>query len=503
MSTHQLLRAHESHPLLLPLAANLEVDDLESRIRRSPLDGIDVTSLDDSERHRLLDLMQEEMFEPTTATLELSTRLFRMIGRGYLPRDPRQVKVRKETLTVAGYRGKQLSDIPWFQTYAKCIRVSGETGTGKSYEIKNALRLLPQFIVHPENKAAGWTHLVQVVWLYVAMSHDGTLGGLLLNILRAIDEAIGTAYSTQASLIRLSNEKLAVHVGIILRVHAVGVLVIDELQERNFSRWDHGGLAALFFLRLLNFGIPMVLMGNPYGLRALDRCSQDVRRTGSAGSLNFEPSSVHDFDWANCIAPGVWRYYVLPEPMMFGDTDGRILFSYSGGIRDYACRLCHSAQRLALDLGDRGLTLEHLQQAYDGADFSERDRDLIEGFARQDPIRLLDFDDVRCEHYARKWGVIRHQPTSENKTPSQDNQGGRSPGSAESDSESKDTTTSTTRRMSSHAREQMAAKQLATRRANVEKKRAEAKSACAPDDLRNEGLKKFLITGFDAYRNTA
>ena len=54
----------ESHPLLSPLAAALRVDDILPRIRYSPLDGIDVTNLSNSERHVLLDLMQERLFEP-------------------------------------------------------------------------------------------------------------------------------------------------------------------------------------------------------------------------------------------------------------------------------------------------------------------------------------------------------------------------------------------------------------------------------------------------------
>lgn len=492
--------ADESHPLLSPLAAALQVDDILPRIRYSPLDGIDVTTLSDSERHVLLDLMQKRLFEPTTATLELTTRLFRMIRRGYFSRDPRQLSVRKETMRLAGCRGKQLSELPSFDTYAQCIRVSGETGTGKSYEIKNALRLLPQCIVHPENKAAGWSHLVQLVWLYVPMSHDGTLGGLLLNILSAIDEAIGTSYSTQPSLIRLSNEKLAVHVGIILRTHAVGVLVIDELQQRNFSGMAHGGLAALFFLRLLNFGIPMVLMGNPFGLGALDRYSQDVRRTSSAGSFDFEPIGLDDFDWHKCIAPGVWRYYVLPEPMSFGDEGGKTLFKYSGGFRDYACRICHSAQRLALDLNERALTEEHLQQAYEGADFSQKDRDLIEGFVNRDPMRLQGFEDVRCDHYARKWGLVATQAKVDSQEPVIDHDSRKSPQSAEPDSVSQ---TATGRTKSPHAREQAIAKQVAAKRANADKKRAAAKTDCSDDDIRNEGLKKFLINGFDAFRNVA
>lgn len=484
-----------AHPLLAPLVEPLRVDDLESRIRRSPLDGLDLAVLSNERRHQSLDEMQEQLFQPTTVTLDLGTRLFRMIRRGYLTRDPRQLSVRKDVLALTAQSGRKLNELPWFQSYAKCMRISGETGTGKTYELTNLLRLVPPVIVHPENKAAGWAHLVQVPRLYVSMAHDGSLGGLLLSILVALDEAIGTQYSTQPSLTRLSNEKLAVRIGIILRVHAVGVLVIDEIQERNFSG-GHGSLAALFFLRLLNFGIPLVLMGNPFGLSALDRFSQDVRRTGSAGSIDFEPYNVDDFDWVNCIAPSVWAYYVLQKPPEFTDKDGTLLFRYSGGIRDYACRIINTAQRLALDLGDAALTEAHLKMAYQGGDFSQKDRELIQGFVQRDPIRLQKFEDVRVVHYARKWGRF---PTAASLEPGANSPEATTQAVADELSGSTEAATAKPAR-TRHQKEVTAAKRLATQRANEAKRRESAKAKCGKDDIRNDGLQSLLITGFDALR---
>lgn len=499
MSESSVVNPEASHPLIAPLAEALRVDNIELRIRRSPLDGVDVAVLSHEVRHHLLDEMQEHLFEPTAMTLNLGTRLLRMIQRGYLSRDPRQLAVRKQAMAIAGHKGSKLSDLPWFDLYAKCMRVAGETGTGKTYEVLNTLRLLPRFVMHLENKEAGWSHFVQITWLYVSMSHDGSLGGLLLSILAAVDETIGTSYSTQSSLARMSNEKLAVHVGIILRIHAVGVLVIDEIQQRNFTG-GHGELTALFFLRLLNFGIPLVLMGNPFGLSALDRFSQDVRRTGSAGSIDFEPCDVTDSDWTGCIAPSTWEYYVLPQPMTFADPDGVILFKYSGGIRDYACRVSSAAQRLALDLGDDALTVEHLKMAYQGADFSEKDRDLIEGFARRDPMRLMNFEDVRVQHYMKKWGLIAQMPAAG--APKQDDsEVAKETSSVEAADEQGNAPARPAR--TRHQQEVAAAKGLATRRANEAKRLAKAKEACGTDDIRNGGLTNFLLTGFDALRNVA
>lgn len=266
----------------------------------------------------------------------------------------------------------------------------------------------------------------------------------------------------------MSNEKLAVHVGIILRIHAVGVLVIDEIQQRNFSGKAHGGLAALFFLRLLNFGIPMVLMGNPFGLGALDRYSQDVRRTSSAGSFDFEPISLDDFDWHKCIAPGVWRYYVLPEPMTFSDPGGKILFQYSGGFRDYACRICHSAQRLALDLNERALTVEHLQQAYEGSISRRR----IGTSSKDSSIATL-FASWILKTFAASTmptnGACWSQTKDNSKEPMAEQYGSKSPLTTESEMAPPE---SAGRKKSPHEREMTAAKQTAAKRANAEKKRA-------------------------------
>lgn len=200
------------NPFVRHLDACLSDNDLAERLTYFPLQGFDIWALSTEARLDILDRMQLEMFEPTTTSLQIATCLFRLIRRGYLPRNPEHPDVRRKTMAVASFSGQEISKLPWFPTYALGMRVSGETGTGKSYEVSRALNLLPSGIVHERNDKAGWTHLVQVVWLYVPMSHDGSLGGLLLNILCALDAVAGTEYAATKSLIRLSNEKLAVRI---------------------------------------------------------------------------------------------------------------------------------------------------------------------------------------------------------------------------------------------------------------------------------------------------
>lgn len=484
----------EKNPFLVHIEHLLATDGIETRLARWPLDEIDVSKLSNQERLDLLDRMQDEMFEPNTRSLDIASRLYRLIRRGYLARDPRQPSVRKATMELAGFAGKEITTFPWRATYAKGMRISGITGVGKSYEIVRSLEILPQKIQHGRCDEAGWTHMTQVVWLYVGMSHDGSLGGLLLQILRSLDEVIGSDYSKDRSLTGLSNEKLAVHIGIIFRNHGLGVLVIDEIQHRNFSG-ARGTLAATFFLRLLNFGIPIVLMGNPYGMAELDTFSQDMRRIGSGGSFEMHPMEANDFDWQKCLVPALWRYNVMPEPSPIEDFDGSILFRFSGGIRDYACRIRVASQRLAIDLGEKAVTEAHMEQVFHGPDFTEGDRNLICGFRDRNPLLLMDFIDVPWERYSAMWGLII--PKSSAPFELQNTSaalGGKS--KPVEDEVSTKTKQSTRTPVSAQSLENI--KRNRTRKSNKAQRQADIRSTLETGDIRHSGLQEFLITGIDA-----
>lgn len=490
--TVQPVQSVLGNPFLEPLEEYLSTNNLAARLQNWPLSGVDMKSLDVQSRHDLLDRLQEQMFEPTLTSLDTTTRLYRMIRRGYMGRDPTLVPSRARAMTIARYAGKELKDLPWFPSSAKGMRISGVTGLGKSYEVLRALMQLPQKFEHGLSRSADWTHMTQATWLYVAMSHDGSLGGLLLQILTSLDAAIDTSYSRDRRLTGLSNEKLAVHVGIILINHGVGVLVIDELQGRNFSGGARGGLAATFFLRLLNFGIPLILMGNPLGMDALDTFSQDMRRIGSGGNIEMHPMEASDYDFTDILSPALWRYNVMPEPSPVVDTEGAILFRYCGGIRDYGARIRVCSQRLALDLGEQFVTEEHMEQAFMGPDFSEKDRDLIAGFRDKNPILLQQFDDVPWQRYAVRWGLYpaarQHSPSRQ---PPEFNEQAQAPSDAVSPAKAR-------KSVAEQASE--TALRNRTRKANQKASKSATRENLDPSDMRHSGLQEYLISGMEQLR---
>lgn len=481
------ISADSANPFLDAISAQISTDDLERRLQRSPLAGIDPRGLNLQQRLDLLDRMQGELFEPTLTSIDIATRLFRMIRRGYLQRNPVLPAVRKRAMMVARFAGKDIDQLPWLPSNALAMRVSGITGLGKSYEVLRALQLINQAISHGRSDAADWTHMLQATWLYIGMSFDGSIGGLLLQMLVELDNVLGTGYSSDKSLTRLSNEKLAVHVAITLYNHAVGAIIIDEIQLKNFSG-ARSGLAATFFLRLLNFGIPVVLMGNPLGMKVLDTFSQDMRRLSSGGSIEMQPLQLTDHDYSNFLAPAFWGYNVMDEPSPINDLDGSLLYKYCGGIRDYGCRILVAAQRLALDLGESCVTEVHLEQAFNGPDFSKREHDLISGFVNKDPIILQQFDDIPVVDFAQKWGmfdVVKIQAEQNSFT---------DPATSAAEHEKPPRT----KPVAQKDQENMIRNR--TRKANAKAKAEKTKKSLTSEDMRRNGLSTHLIMQMELNR---
>jgi hypothetical protein len=475
------------NPFLEELDSILTDPKLKRRLRSSPLDGINVRDLSTCRRHDLLDQMQGELFVPSLTSLDCTSRLFRMIRKGYISRNPTLAENKRTSMVISRMAGQEIQRIPWLPNFALGMRLIGITGVGKTYELRRALQQLTPCIEHGKNQTADWTHYYQAPALYVGMSHDGSLGGLLLNILVALDAAIYTDYSSDRKITKLSNEKLAVHVGIILANHAVGVLIIDEIQHENFSDGVRGDLARTFFLRLLNFGIPMVLVGNPLGMQFLNFHSQDLRRLSSCGTIDMQPFEVDDTNYVNYLAPAFWNYNVLPEPPELDGQELELMYKYSGGIRDFACRIVIGAQRIALEAGHSHLTKIHLEQAFEGPDFSNEERLIIRSFVNKDALSLCQFKDIPWEDYANAWGNSQHR---EDAVPSDAAPETTTPPSEASEKKTKPRTYP-----------QRTAENIARTRTKRQKQQAKIEKVQATldaADMRLSGIKEVLIDGLEA-----
>jgi hypothetical protein len=402
MNGLELIRAE--NPLIAPLGEYIELANWVPRLLNDPLDGVERRNL--TERERKMLLKQSRLrFEPTEDAIAIVSRIQDMLWARVTLGNPLIPENRFRTIQALALRGQTLGGAPWLPDFADALMVMGCTAIGKTTTHKRYLGLIRQIYVHPRREEADWTKHTQITHLIVPMPVHR--GGLLYAILAAIDIAIGTNYRAQyADHRRWPIEKLAIEVGILLVQHSVGVLIIEEIQARNFSMSPNREEMLLFILRLLNFGVPVVLVGNPLGFVGLDEFSQDINRLTENEPIHLMPSSLTDPEWSTGLGPGLWGHNVMPTPTAWSPEISKELYACSAAFPGYVRKACDEAQLFAMQSGSLAVDLSHLIHYREHSKMFEMNADLINGFVEKDPFKLMKYVDVPWEYYGMRWGKL-------------------------------------------------------------------------------------------------
>lgn len=331
MNGLELIRADNPH--LKPLGAYINLEQWGEKLLHDPLEAVDRTALSERER-RLLLKQSRTHFEPTQGSIAIVSSIQDMLWGRVTFGNPLIPANRFRTVQALAQRGQSLVDAPWLPDFADALMVMGCTAVGKSTAIKRYLIQIDQFCIHPRCEQAEWARHIQVTYLIVPMPVHR--GGLLYAILAGLDSTIGTSYRNKYSdHRRWPIEKLAIEVGIILVQHAVGVLIIEEIQARNFSMSPNREEMLLFILRVLNFGVPVVLVGNPLGFVGLAEFSQDINRLTENEPIHLMPAALADKEWTEGLGPGMWGHNVMPRQTPWSAALGCELHACSAGIPGY------------------------------------------------------------------------------------------------------------------------------------------------------------------------
>lgn len=332
-SSNQLFLTDQGNPLLAPLLPERSFVQWAEDLYFDPVPNTSAAGTQISESHLHL---VEQMFIPGQRSVVLAMSLASMMISGLRRRDPRLPTNRHYLYKLATFSDnvnkQNLKDIPWLGEGASGAILQGPTGSSKSHSCDAFLRLVPQYVDHSVNDECGWMELRQLVYLRVHMPADLSRKGLLLNVIWKVDEALGTKYGDEINN-RLTQEQLLVEVLKILAVHRCGLLIIEEVQERNVSSQTLGSEFSTVFLKIMNSGVPLVLVGNPISFDRIMAFSQDRRRLTAGGQFDFAPAFDHkDEEWELDLVPGVWSWGIFPEEDEHISNLPQYLFDRTGGI---------------------------------------------------------------------------------------------------------------------------------------------------------------------------
>lgn len=504
------------NPLLSALGSRTGFHDWPARLTQQPLKGCDITGLNATAREELL-LLYKQHFVATRSGINIVAALQNIHREHYWQRHPCNPSVTRIRAQIAQFIRSpnfQPMSIPWLSTSASGMIIKGITGTGKTSIITRYTDLLGEQVhEHFEGAVPGYNYVKQIVWLKVDMSSDGSRDGFLTSILLEVDRLIGTNYTKQYSG-RFSVDKLAIVVAVILSTHLCGLLIIEEIQEKNFndSKW-HNPLTT-FFLRVLNFGTPTVLIGNPLGFCNLEKSSQNVRRLSSGGIFEMSPAPDEKESDFRFLTEETFMFSV----MLHQNERARkhfcdVAYRYSGGITDFVVRLNVESQLIALRLGAEAVLPEHIDAAYMTSPRLVPNHNLIEGLVQRDPNKLNFCDDVPVEYFVKKW---LREKTAERHSDDCNNKTGKSQSATSQDTtESSDASripppqtanseisiiaeTAAPRSKSDVSKQHPSARNFKseqTRKANGRKKAADLKGRLSPKDIRtSQGQSEGLVS---------
>lgn len=231
--------------------------------------------------------------------------------------------------------------------------IIGKSGIGKSSAICRSIDLIMQNGIIKTKEP--YTKIIPC--LVVQCPFDSSVKGLLLEILRKVDESIGSDYYKNASKARVTTDMLIGSVSQVAINH-IGLLVVDEIQNVVNSK-NGKNLVGMLTQLINNSGISICMVGTPESNIFFEQAMQLARR-----SLGLQYGSLTYDEYFYNFCKILFSYQYTKQKTEITDTIIHWLYEHSGGIISAVISLIHDAQETAILNGKEILNIETLNEAY-------------------------------------------------------------------------------------------------------------------------------------------
>lgn len=288
------------------------------------------------------------MFHPMARQVQLAERIGMLIRQGYIGRNPANndyiahlqdgaERIAHGSLTAA-------TSVHSLST-ASSFALAGCSGAGKSQTVERTLALYPQVIVH----TTPFT-LTQIAWMKLDCPTQGSPKQLCINFFAEVDRLAGTNYLNLYGHQSRSAEWMLLRMAQVARLHALGLLVVDEVQ--NLRRTVIGPEALMNFLVLLinTIGIPIAVVGTLGAVPILQRNFRQGRRATGIGSAVWD-RMPRGKEWDAFITE-LWRFQWTRVETPITDEIREALYHESQGVVDIVVKLYMLVQLRLISIGE-------------------------------------------------------------------------------------------------------------------------------------------------------
>ena len=290
-----------------------------------------------------------KFYVPSAMTTEIYSKLYLALLHSMQKKFTRSTVVQQNVNHI----GMQQQSYNGIIGGSDSFTIIGTSGIGKSAAINRSIDLLSANGVI-ETKTPYRKIIPCVV---VQCPFDSSVKGLLLEILRKVDEVIGSEYYNKSLKVRVTTDMLIGSVSQVAINH-IGLLVVDEIQNVVNSK-NGRNLVGMLTQLINNSGISICMVGTPESSPFFEQALQLARR-----SIGLHYSALAYDDFFDTFCRTLFAYQYTKERTEITDAIVGWLYEHSGGIISVVVSLIHDAQEIAILSGKEMLCLETLNAAY-------------------------------------------------------------------------------------------------------------------------------------------
>lgn len=296
----------------------------------------------------LSDLYQ--IYIPSQMSLEIYSKLYLALLRSMQKKGTLMaIKQRYEN-----YKAIQQQSYSGILGGSDSFTIIGTSGIGKSSAISRAISLITENRIIETDKP--YTKIIPC--LIVQCPFDSSVKGMLLEILRKVDEELGTDHYIHAIKSRASTTDMLIGAVSSIALNNIGMLVVDEIQNVANSKNGKSLIGALTQL-INNSGISICMVGTPESTVFFEQAMQLARR-----SVGLQYTTMKYDDYFQSFCKIIFKYQFLKNRTEITAAITEWLYEHSAGVVSVVVSLIHDAQEIAILTGKEVLNLDTLNEAY-------------------------------------------------------------------------------------------------------------------------------------------
>lgn len=290
-----------------------------------------------------------KIYLPSSMTTEIYSKVYLSMLRSLQKKNTKSAVIQRNE----NYRQIQNQSYRGIIGGSDSFTIIGNSGVGKSSAIMGSIAVATDNLIleieHP--------YMRIIPCVICQCPHDCSVKGLLLEILRKVDEILDSQYYEQAIRARATTDML---IGCVSQVslNHIGLLVVDEIQ--NVCNHRNGtNLVSMLTQLINNSGISICMVGTPESTKFFEKEMQLARR-----SLGLQYGALEYNEYFKYLCETVYQYQYVKNRTEISDMVIEWLYEHSSGLVSVVISLIHDAQEIAIMTGKEVLNIETLDIAY-------------------------------------------------------------------------------------------------------------------------------------------